>query len=48
MTFEHPKFTAVKELDSKGEYELTNDCGDGVECDPYAHFLNRRVEIWFY
>lgn len=48
MTSEHPKFTAVKELDSKGENELTNDCGDGVECDPYAHFLNRRVEVWFY
>jgi len=48
MSSEHPKFTAVKELDSKGENELTNDCGDGVECDPYAHFLNRRVEIWFY
>ncbi|MGD1981291.1 MAG: OmpA family protein [Flavobacteriales bacterium] len=48
MTSEHPKFTAVKELDSKGENELTNNCGDGVECDPYAHFLNRRVEVWFY
>jgi len=48
MSSEHPKFTALKDLDSKGEEQLTNDCGDGVECDPYAHFLNRRVEIWFY
>ena len=48
MSSAHPKFTAMKELDSKGENELTNDCGDGVECDPYAHFLNRRVEVWFY
>ena len=48
MSSEHPKFNAVKELDSKGETLLTNDCGDGAECDPYAHFLNRRVEVWFY
>jgi len=48
MSAAHPKFNAVKELDSKGEMLLTNDCGDGAECDPYAHFLNRRVEVWFY
>jgi outer membrane protein OmpA-like peptidoglycan-associated protein len=48
MSSEHPKLTTLKELDSKGENELTNDCDDGVECDPYAHFLNRRVEVWFY
>lgn len=44
----YPEFDAVKELDSRGENELTNNCGDGVECDAYAHFLNRRVEVWFY
>ena len=48
MADSHPSFNAIKELDSKGETQLTNDCGDGVECDAYAHFLNRRVEIWFY
>lgn len=48
MADSHPSFNAIKELDSKGETQLTNDCGDGVECDPYAHFLNRRVEVWFY
>ena len=48
MSAAHPKFNAVKELDAKGEMLLTNDCGDGAECDPYAHFLNRRVEVWFY
>jgi len=48
MSAAHPKFNAVKELDSKGEMLLTNDCGDHAECDPYAHFLNRRVEVWFY
>jgi outer membrane protein OmpA-like peptidoglycan-associated protein len=44
----YPEFKATKELDARGEKELTNKCGDGVECDPYAHYLNRRVEIWFY
>jgi len=44
----YPEFDAVKELDSRGENELTNNCGDGVNCDAYAHFLNRRVEVWFY
>jgi len=41
-------FEASEDLHSKGEFELTNKCEDGVECDEYAHFLNRRVEIWFY
>jgi len=44
----HSSLKVLKNLDSRGEFELTNDCGDGMECDPYAHFLNRRVEIWFY
>lgn len=45
---QHPNFDASQALDARGEYELTNKCDDGVDCDPYAHFLNRRVEIWFY
>jgi outer membrane protein OmpA-like peptidoglycan-associated protein len=44
----HSSLKVLETLDSRGEHELTNDCGDGMECDPYAHFLNRRVEIWFY
>lgn len=44
----HPSLKVLQTLDSRGEFELTNDCGDGIECDEYAHFLNRRVEIWFY
>ena len=48
MADSHPSFNAIKELDSKGETQLTNDCGDSIDCDPYAHFLNRRVEVWFY
>ena len=44
----HSSLKVSKTLDSRGEFELSNDCGDGMECDPYAHFLNRRVEIWFY
>jgi outer membrane protein OmpA-like peptidoglycan-associated protein len=30
---------------SKGENELTNDCGDGVPCDEMRHQLNRRTEV---
>ena len=48
ITEKYPNFDAARELDARGEYELTNKCEDGVDCDPYAHFLNRRVEIWFY
>ena len=48
ITEKYPEFKATKELDARGENELTNKCGDGIECDPYAHYLNRRVEIWFY
>jgi outer membrane protein OmpA-like peptidoglycan-associated protein len=44
----HESFETSEDLHSKGEFELTNKCEDGVECDEYAHFLNRRVEIWFY
>ena len=44
----HESFETSEDLHSKGEFELTNKCEDGVECDAYAHFLNRRVEIWFY
>lgn len=32
---------------SRGESELVNKCYDENPCDEYAHFLNRRVEIWF-
>lgn len=35
-------------IDAFGERELINECSDGKDCDEYAHFLNRRVEIWFY
>lgn len=48
ITDKYPNFNAAQELDARGEYELTNKCADGVDCDPYAHFLNRRVEVWFY
>ena len=44
----HESLETSEDLHSKGEFELTNKCEDGVECDEYAHFLNRRVEIWFY
>jgi outer membrane protein OmpA-like peptidoglycan-associated protein len=44
----HGAFETSEDLHSKGEFELTNKCEDGIECDEYAHFLNRRVEIWFY
>ena len=44
----HESLETSEDLHSKGEFELTNNCEDGVECDEYAHFLNRRVEIWFY
>lgn len=44
----HEALETSEDLHSKGEFELTNKCEDGVECDEYAHFLNRRVEIWFY
>ena len=44
----HWTFETSEDLHSKGEFELTNKCEDGIECDEYAHFLNRRVEIWFY
>ena len=30
---------------SKGEEDLTNDCGDGVPCDEMRHQLNRRTEV---
>lgn len=29
----------------KGEYELTNECADGVPCSEVAHQLNRRTEF---
>jgi outer membrane protein OmpA-like peptidoglycan-associated protein len=48
ITEKYPNFKAAQELYARGEYELTNKCADGVDCDPYAHFLNRRVEVWFY
>ena len=37
-----------RELNASGERDPDNECVNGVECDEYAHFLNRRVEIWFY
>jgi len=48
LRFKHKDFKALRELDAKGESQLINDCDDGVECDPYSHSLNRRVELWFY
>lgn len=43
-----PGFTEGQILQHTGERNLTNECLDGVDCDEYAHYLNRRVEIWFY
>ena len=43
-----PAFTAGQILHHTGERNLANECLDGVDCDEYAHYLNRRVEIWFY
>lgn len=44
----HQELDTDRELESCGERQLINDCIDGKECDEYSHFLNRRVEIWFY
>ena len=44
----HESLETSEDLHSKGEFELTNKCEDGVECDEYSHYRNRRVEIWFY
>jgi outer membrane protein OmpA-like peptidoglycan-associated protein len=41
-------FGINRELNASGERDPDNECVNGVECDEYAHFLNRRVEIWFY
>jgi outer membrane protein OmpA-like peptidoglycan-associated protein len=43
-----PQFGESQILNHAGEENLQNECENGVECDEYAHFLNRRVEIWFY
>lgn len=44
----HQQFGESQILNHAGEENLQNECENGVECDEYAHFLNRRVEIWFY
>lgn len=43
----YPFLVETKELDFKGERQLTNECGDNVKCNDNSHLLNRRVEIWF-
>ena len=43
-----PEFNATRILNHVGERNLINECSDGSDCDEYAHYLNRRVEIWFY
>ena len=38
---------ATKRLIAKGlgEKELRNKCANGVKCDSFAHFENRRIEL---
>ena len=43
-----PEFNATRILNHVGERNLINECADGSDCDEYAQYLNRRVEIWFY
>jgi outer membrane protein OmpA-like peptidoglycan-associated protein len=37
-----PRITSHKGF---GEYQLTNDCGDGIKCDDDQHQKNRRTEF---